>query len=527
MKSLKPIQSAALAVVAALALAPGAHAEAPAALSASVTIHADKPGATISPEIFGQFSEHLGHGIYGGIWVGKHSKIPNTDGFRKDVVGALKALHVPVVRWPGGCFADEYHWRNGIGPAAKRPTTVNTNWGGVPEPNSFGTDEFMKFAHMIGAKAYINGNLGTDTAGEMADWLKYLTSDQNTTLTRMRAANGHKAPYKVAYWAIGNESWGCGGDMRPQYYVDLFRRYSSFLKAPRGARPLIIASGGHDDDGPRWTKALMKDGGRNVGAISFHYYTLPSPTHDWAHKGSATNFPESQWISTLVNAEKMDGYISENTAIMDKYDPKKRVGFFVDEWGTWYDTAPGHNPGFLFQQNTMRDAVVAATTLDIFEKHADRVRMANIAQTINVLQAMILTDGPKMVLTPTYQVFKMYIPFQDATRLPSDVKAPEYSYDKMSVPAISVSAARDKKGELVYALTNLDPDRAVNVTTTIDGASPTTVHGTVLTAAKMDAHNSFAKPDQVHPVAFDGASLSGGTLNVTLPPKSVVVLTLK
>ena len=250
--------------------------------------------------------------------------------------------------------------------AAKRPTTVNTNWGGVPEPNTFGTHEFMEFAHMIGAKAYINGNLGTGTAGEMADWLKYMTSDQDTTLTRERAANGHKAPWKVPFWAIGNETWGCGGNMRPEYYVDLFRRYATFLKAPQGARPLLIASGGHDEDGPRWTEALMKDGGPNVDAISFHYYTLPSPTHDWSHKGAATGFAENEWISTLANALKMDDYIKANTAIMDKYDPQKRVGFFVDEWGTWYDPEPGRNPGFLYQQNTMRDAVVAAATINIF-----------------------------------------------------------------------------------------------------------------------------------------------------------------
>ncbi|MGH8141633.1 MAG: alpha-N-arabinofuranosidase [Steroidobacteraceae bacterium] len=509
----------------AVAFTPSAAAQAP--LGAQVTIHAGRPGAAINPDVFGQFSEHLGRGIYGGIWVGKDSKIPNTDGFRNDVIAALKALRVPVVRWPGGCFADGYHWRNGIGPEDQRPVTVNSNWGGVAEPNSFGTDEFMKFVKMIGAKAYINGNLGTGTPAEMSNWLDYLSSDQDTTLERLRAANGHKAPYKVAFWAIGNESWGCGGDMRPQYYVDLFRRYSTFLQAPPGVRPLIVASGGHDADGPRWTKALITDGGMDVGAISYHYYTIPSPTRDWQHKGPATNFPESQWISTLVNALEMNTYIEANIKIMDQYDPDKRVGFFVDEWGTWYDPQPGPNPRLLFQQNTIRDAVVAAATLDIFAQHAARVRMANIAQTVNVLQAMILTDGRKMLLTPTYHVFKMYIPFQGATHLPTDVDTPDYRYGKMSVPAISVTAARDARGALVYALTNLDPDRGIDVSTTIDGAHLSSVSGAILTGPKMDSHNTFADPDAVHPVVFDGASLSGGELKVMLPPKSVVVLTLK
>jgi alpha-N-arabinofuranosidase len=494
-------------------------------LSASVTIRADRPGAQINPDIFGQFAEHLGHGIYGGVWVGKDSSIPNTDGYRNDVVAALKDLHVPVIRWPGGCFADEYHWRDGVGPAAQRPVTVNTNWGGVPETNVFGTNEFLDFAEMIGAKAYINGNVGTGTAGEMADWLKYMTSDQDTTLTKLRRDNGRDRPWKIPFFAVGNETWGCGGDMRPEYYADLFRRYATFLKTPPGARPLIIASGGHDAD-TSWTKALMSTVHQNMGAISYHYYTIPSPTHDWRHKGPATGFGESQWISTMVNALKISDYIKQNIAIMNKYDPQKKVGFFVDEWGTWYDPTPGRNPGFLWQQNTVRDAVVAAATLNIFESHADRVRMANIAQMVNVLQAMILTDGPKMILTPTYFVFHMYIPFQGATLLPTDLKTARYAYGKQSVPAVSVSAARGKDGALEYSLVNLDPDRPAHVSTTLEGASPSRVSGTILTGPAMDSHNAFDDPNAVHPVVFVGAKLGGHDLEVTLPPKSVVVLSL-
>ncbi len=517
-------QGAALTFLAMFIAMPAATAQAP--LSANVTIEADKPGAKIDPDIFGQFSEHLGHGIYDGLWVGKDSNIPNTDGFRNDVIAALKDLHVPVVRWPGGCFADEYHWRDGIGPADKRPVTVNTNWGGVPEPNTFGTDEFMKFVEMIGAKAYVNGNVGTGSPAEMADWLKYLTADQDTTLVRMRTANGHKDPYKVPFWAIGNETWGCGGNMTPDYYVDLFRRYSTFLKAPPGARPLIIASGGHDDIGPIWTRTILEKGGQNVGAITYHYYTIPSRTHDWQHKGNAIGFPESEWISTMVNALQIGDHIADNIKIMDELDPDKKVALFVDEWGTWYDPEPGRNPGFLYQQNTVRDAVVAASELHIFMSHADRIRMANIAQTINVLQAMVLTDGPKMVLTPTYHVFHMMIPFQGATSLPSDVEAPDYADDGLSVPAISVMAARDAAGDIIYSLVNRNPKRAVKVSTTVEGAKAKRVSGLVLTGSTMDAHNTFDQPDQVHPVAFGGAKLKSGKLDVDLPPKSVVVLKL-
>jgi len=493
-------------------------------IAASVVLHADRPGAEIKPEVFGQFAEHLGSGIYGGIWVGKGSTIPNTDGYRTDVLAALKDLHVPVIRWPGGCFGDEYHWRNGIGP--DREGTVNTNWGGVPEPNTFGTHEFLNFAEMIGTKAYVSGNVGTGSPREMSEWLQYMTGDQDTALTRLRRANGRDHPWKVDYFAIGNETWGCGGNMRPEYYADQFRQYAAFLKAPPGARPLIIASGGYDGH-PEWTKVLISTVHENLDAIDFHYYTLPSPTRTWTHKGAAVGFPEGEWISTLASALKLDVHLKLNIAIMNKYDPQKKVGLFVDEWGTWYDPAPGSNPGFLVQQNTVRDAVVAAAELNILESHADRVRMANIAQMINVLQAMILTDGPRMVLTPTYHVFHMYIPFQGATLLPTDVKAPLYKLGKFAVSSVSVSAARAKDGSLVYALANLDPNRAITVTTTIAGPEVQIISGTILTGPAMDAHNTFDDPDAVKPAPFTGAKMSSKRLIVALPAKSVVLLRLQ
>jgi alpha-N-arabinofuranosidase len=477
-------------------------------------IHADQPGAKIDRHIYGQFAEHLGHGIEAGVWVGEGSPIPNTRGLRNDVIAALRELHVPVVRWPGGCFADEYHWRDGIGPRASRPTTLNTNWGGVPETNAFGTHEFLDFVQLIGADAYINGNVGTGSAREMAEWLQYMTSDKPTALTAERARNGHPDPWKIAYFAVGNEPWGCGGNMSPEYYLDIFRRTATFLKTPIGARPQIIASGGHDED-TSWSELLTAKGGRDLSAVTFHYYTLP--VNDWHHKGSATGFSEDEWNSTMAHTARMDEFITRNDAAMSKSDPQKKVAFDVDEWGTWYDPEPGREPGFLYQQNTLRDAVVAAVNFNIFHRHSDRVRMTNIAQMVNVLQAMILTDGPKMILTPTYHVFHMFEPFQDATFLPTDLQA----------QGISVSAARTATGEIAVALVNMDPHRLTPVSLSLAGAKVKTVKGEILTAAAMDAHNTFESPDAVKPTRFNGARLDSARLSVSLPAKSVVVLSLR
>ena len=493
----------------------------------SAVIHADQPGPQIDRHIYGQFAEHLGRGIYEGVWVGENSPIPNTHGFRNDVLAALRELHVPDVRWPGGCFADEYHWRDGIGPRASRPVTLNTNWGGVPDDNAFGTHEFLEFTALIGADAYINGNLGTGSSREMAEWLQYMTSNKPTALTAERARNGHPDPWKIAYFAVGNEAWGCGGNMRADYYVDQFRQVTTFLKAPQGARPTIVASGGHDDD-TSWTQTLIEkarhDGQFDMGAISFHYYTLPND--NWKAKGAATGFGEDQWISTFAHTLRMDDFVTRNSAVLDQYDPDKKVGFAVDEWGTWYDPETGAEPGFLYQQNTLRDAVVAAINFNIFHRHADRVRMANIAQMVNVLQAMILTKGPKMVLTPTYYAFQMFTPFQDAIYLPVDVQAPSYTLGTTSVPGVSLSAARTKDGRIVLALVNLNPKTPTSLAVKLAGAQPKQVHGDILTASSMDAHNTFETPDAIHTTEFRGVTVKGGTVSLTLPAKSVVVLTL-
>lgn len=524
MPTMFPLRALSFAAAAVLTLAAGASAAPAAATGNSLTIHADKPGAVINKNVYGQFSEHLGTGIYSGIYVGEKSSIPNTRGFRNDVIGALKQLHVPMVRWPGGCFADEYHWREGIGPKDKRAVRVNHNWGSVPEDNSFGTHEFFDFIDMIGADAYVNANVGTGSPAEAVDWLEYMTGDQDTTLVRERKANGRDKPWKVAVYAIGNETWGCGGNMRPEYYADLFKQYTTFIRMPKETKPLILASGGNDRR-IDYTETLMKNVKYGMDAISFHYYTIPG--EKWEHKGASTGFPASEWTSTMAHALDIDGMIKANVDVMNKYDPAKKVGFYVDEWGTWYDPDPGSNPGFLVQQNTVRDALVAAIHFNIFHKYADRVRMTSIAQTVNVLQAMILTDGEKMLLTPTYYVYQMYVPFQDATSLPIDIKSGTFVDGKYTVPEVTASAAKTKAGTIVVALANLNPNKPSVVSTAITGGKAMSVSGKVLTGPKLDSRNTFDAPNAVHPVAFDGAKLENGKLTVTLPPKSVVVLEIK
>ena len=489
---------------------------------AEATIHADRSGPRVNKEIFGQFAEHLGAGIYGGIWVGENSKIPNTRGYRNDVLEALRNLKVPVIRWPGGCFADEYNWREGVGPRAKRPVKINTHWGKVEEPNTFGTHEFLEFTELVGAQAYVSGNVGSGSPREMAEWVEYMTSPAGS-LASERAANGRKEPFQVPFFGLGNELWGCGGSMRPEYAADVTRRYSTFIKTPAGVRIRKMASGPSDAD-YNWTEVMMRDAGRQIDGIGMHYYTI---TNNWQNKGSATAFDESAWARTLAATLRMDEYISKHSAIMDKYDPAKRVWLGVDEWGTWHDVEPGTNPGFLYQQNSLRDALVAAMNFNIFVKHADRVKMANIAQMINVLQAMILTKEEKMVLTPTYHVFDLYKVYQDATSLPVELTSPYYHKDAVAIPAVSASAVRDAGGAIHIGLANADPNRAIAVSAKIAGAQPAGVSGRIVTAPAINSVNTFEKPSTVAPAAFSGARMEGGTLSVTLPAKSVVMLDLR
>lgn len=522
MQTLKKHVKRTLASLALAAMASGAAAQ----QNAEIIINADQPGPVINKNIYSQFVEHLGRGIYEGIWVGEKSKIPNTKGYRKDVLTALQDLQVPLMRWPGGCFADEYNWRDGIGPRNKRPVKVNTNWGGVEEDNAFGTHEFMELAEMLGSEVYINGNLGTGTPREMAEWLEYMTGEGKSTLAELRRKNGRDKPWKIDYFTIGNEAWGCGGHMTPEYYTNLYNHYATFLKAPSHNMPKLIASGGHTTD-TSWAEHLTAHVNpiEKLAAVSFHYYTLP--TEDWKVKGAALNFDEGQWISTFVSTWKMDEFIRNNKAVMDKNDPEKTIGFYVDEWGTWYDVEEGTNPGFLYQQNSLRDALVAAVNFNIFHDHADRVHMSNIAQMINVLQAMILTDKEKMLLTPTYHAFHLYKPFQDATYLPVNINhAAPYTFDGKSVPSLSVTSAKGKDGKTWLALVNTNPREAKTVDVSVKGTSVNKATGRVLTAERMDTHNTFDAPETIKPADYS-ANAQNGKLTLQLPAKSVVVVSLE
>jgi alpha-N-arabinofuranosidase len=491
-----------------------------------LTVAVNEAGAKIDRHIFGQFAEHLGRGIYEGIWVGPGSTIPNTRGIRNDVVAALKALHVPDVRWPGGCFADEYHWRKGIGPAAKRPATLNPNWGGVIEPNTFGTHEFLDFVQQIGAEPYLSVNVGSGTPQEAAEWLEYLTADKPSALAQERAANGHPEPYKIPFLGIGNESWGCGGNMSAEFYLSQLKIYSHFARNYAGAGAMQRIAVGPGDADTSYTETIMKAWQSqvwswNIEGLSLHSYTVGK----WPPSYKATGFDEADYATLLNETLHMETLIRTNAAIMDRYDPQKKVSLAVDEWGSWLAPTPGTNPGFLEQQNSQRDALIAALNLNIFARHADRVRMANIAQMINVLQAMILTDRDKMILTPTYYVFRMYVPFQDATFLPVTLAAGSYVHGEISVPRVDAIAARAVNGRLWLALTNLDPTRAAQVEVSAAGVKRAT--GETLSSAGIDSVNTFDAPTTVAPQPIAVKSSGGGQIVLKLAPHSVTVVALE
>lgn len=512
---MKLLKHGLLPLAAALVASP-ALAQAP--VSVTVTVDTAKAGPKIEPAVYGQFAEHLGRGIYEGLWVGTDSKIPNTNGYRNDVLAALRHIKVPVVRWPGGCFADEYDWRDGIGPRDKRPVRINRHWGGVTEDNAFGTHEFMNYSEMLGTDAYVAGNMGSMGPRDMSQWMEYMTAEKGT-LAEERKKNGREKPWAVKYFGVGNETWGCGGSMRPEYSADLHRRYAEFVNPPSGKKLVKVASGANSSD-YNFTDVMMRQARDKMNALSVHYYTLP--TGKWDKKGAATGFSEDEWASTLSRAIFMDELITKHEAMMDKHDPEKKVAMYVDEWGTWYDQESGSTPGFLYQQNSLRDAEVAALTLNIFHRHTARVKMANIAQMINVLQAMILTDKGRMLLTPTYHVFDMYVPFQGATPYAAEVKGPTYEKAGFKVPMVDVSAARGADGKLYLSLTNTDPNKAARVTTNLSGNA----RGRILTGPAIDTHNTFDRPNTIQPAVYSARS-SGGKLTLDLPAKSVVVVAVE
>ena len=485
---------------------------------ATVTLHPDPNGHIIDPNIYGQFAEHLGRCIYEGLWVGEDSPIPNRNGLRIDVVEALKLLNIPVLRWPGGCFADEYHWKDGVGPRESRKRIYNSHWGGVVESNHFGTHEFFELCEQLGCKTYICGNVGSGTVQEMSEWVEYMTSPAESPMADWRRANGRKEPWKIDYFGVGNESWGCGGHMRPEYYADEYRRYNTFVRT-YGPNPIKRFACGANTTDYNWTEILMERAAPHMDGLSLHNYTLLG--EQWPPSGSATEFGETEWYSILKGALAMDPLVARHSEIMDKHDPEGRVGLIVDEWGTWYPVEPGTTPGFLYQQNTLRDAVVAALHFNTFHKHAKRVTMANIAQMVNVLQAMVLTDGPRMLLTPTYWAFEMYKPFQGSRWVEGKVKTSEAGV----LPAVSVTAA-EAEGGLWLGLTCIDPNSGATVS--VDAKDWTRVESArVLTSPNMQDHNTFDHLDTVKPEPFTGFQIQDGALEVTLPAKSIVVLQLR
>src|SRR5690625_259628 len=490
-----------------------------------VIINADVEQGAINKNIYGHFAEHLGRGIYEGIWVGENSSIPNTNGIRNDVLEALKNINIPVLRWPGGCFADEYHWKDGVGPREDRKRMVNTHWGGVVENNHFGTHEFMMLCEMLETEPYICGNVGSGTVQEMSEWVEYMTFDGESPMANWRKENGREEPWKLKYFGVGNENWGCGGNMRPELYADLYRQYQTYVRN-YGDNQIYRIAGGANVDDYNWTEVLMREAGHLMDGLSIHYYVHPG---GWENKGSATEFTEEVWTTTMEKALHIEELIRRHGTIMDKYDPDKRIGMIIDEWGTWFDAEPGTNPGFLYQQNTIRDALVAGLSFNIFHEHSDRVQMANIAQTINVLQAMILTDGADMILTPTYHVFEMYKVHQDAQKLSVHAQATKAvkSGDK-DLPQVSVSASKDKDGKVNISLCNLDHQAEATVQLDLRGIiNPINVSGRVLTSEKMNDRNTFENPEVVKPKAFEDFKVNDHELNITLPSKSVTVLTVE
>ena len=484
----------------------------------------------IAPELQGHFSEHLGRCIYEGLYVGENSDIPNTNGMRNDVVGALKEMGIPVLRWPGGCFADEYHWEDGIGPKESRKKMINTHWGGVVEDNSFGTHEFMELCRQLGCKTYVNGNVGSGTVREMSEWVEYMTFEGVSPMADLRKKNGQEAPWRVDYFGVGNENWGCGGNMTPEYYGNLYRRYQTYVRNYDYKKPIFKICCGANVDDYNWTDKVMDTCFRApeelhgfMDGISLHYYTHPE---GWIVKGSALDFDEKVWYKTLAKTLYIEELITHHAAIMDKYDKKHRVGIIVDEWGTWYTCEPGTNPGFLYQQNTIRDALVAGINLNIFNKHCDRIRMANIAQMVNVLQAVILTEGERMIKTPTYHVFKMYKVHQDATLLDSFLETETIGLeDEFKVPCMNESVSLGTDGKIHITLTNLSADKDYTVDGTVMDTEIKAVKGEIVTG-EIHEHNTFDEPEVVTLEAFDEHKAEGSSLKFTIPAASVLHLEL-
>ena len=487
----------------------------------TVKLFPSEDAPQISRHIYGHFAEHLGRGIYDGLYVGEDSKIPNTAGVRNDLIDALKRIKIPNLRWPGGCFADTYHWKDGIGPKEERPTVVNQWWGGTTEDNSFGTHDFLNLCEEIGAEPYLAANVGSGTVKELADWLQYVNHAGKSPMADLRKENGREEPWNVKYWGVGNEMWGCGGNMTAEYYANIYKQYATFMADWSDTSDLYrIASGASDDD-YHWTEVLMREVPKHlIEGVALHYYAVI----DWEDKGPSIGFTEEQYFQTMEKALKMEELIKNHLAVMDKYDPEKEIDLIVDEWGSWYDVKGELDAGVLYQQNTMRDAMIAGATLNIFNNHSDRVKMANLAQTVNVLQAVALTEGEKMLLTPTYHVLEMYTVHHDSQLIPVEFDSPEFNSNNKTLPALSVSASRDKEGKVNISLVNIDSRKSHSITIDLTGMEVEKVQGRILTSEKLQDHNSFKDSDKILPAPFADFQFTKGKVVVNLLPFSVVVL---
>lgn len=472
---------------------------------------------SISKYLYGHFSEHLGRCIYGGIYVGEDSNIKNVNGMRCDVVEALKDIKIPVLRWPGGCFADEYHWKDGIGPKEKRKKIINTHWGGVVEDNSFGTHEFFELCRQLECDAYINGNVGSGSVREMSEWVEYMTFDGVSPMADLRKENGREKPWDVKFFGVGNESWGCGGNMSPEYYADLFKQYATYVR--NYDKPIYKIACGPNDTYYDWTETLMKKCQGSMNGLTLHYYS-----RDWGKPNHrATGFSKEQYEEIVNLAYKMEELLTRHSEIMNRYDPEGNVDLLVDEWGTWFDVEEGTNPGFLYQQNTMRDAIVAALTLNIFNKHCKRVKMANIAQVVNVLQAMILTDGEDMLLTPSYHIFKMFKDHQENTLLGSFITT-ENSFAK--TPQLIESASMGKDGSIIATIVNTSVEKSAEIDCQIADFKLKSITAEILTG-DMDSYNTFEDKNAVSIKEFNCVEKKEDGFKATLPPCSIVKFVIK
>jgi len=489
--------------------------------AASIDVLLDEPIGRINPALYGHFLEHLGGVIYDGVWVGADSKIANKNGIRQALIDHVLRLGPSVVRWPGGCFADKYHWRDGIGERAKRPRRFG-RWQDDVESNQFGTHEFLQFCRLCKVQPYLAGNIGTGTAEEFQQWVEYCNMPSGkTTLADERAANGDPDPFNVRYWGVGNESWGCGGKFTPEDYCTQYRRFTEWL--PSYGTPLYLIASGPNGNDREWTRRFFKkwiDYARApLSGWAAHYYCGTT--------GHALNFSRDQWYEMLFKANFMGRLITDQWAAMGEFDPKHKVKLIVDEWGTWHPAGTQLNPHHLFEQvGCLRDALVAGLTLDTFNRHADKVDMANIAQMINCLQSLFLADGDRFVATPNFHVFEMYRPHQSAQSVRVDVQTSEIEFSTakgpQKLPRLAGSASRTGK-RLTLTAVHTHAEEPAEIAIHLRSGSASRVRQTLLTHERLNAHNTFAQPNEVTPRTTT-PDLHGTQLVCTVPPASVVRL---